>query len=81
MIYLLGLCNFTKLSNTYHHDLSKVLKHPIRIGRLINMNFEKQLQTGVRIPYKNIKHVNTAPGPTPVSYPNQGFTNIVNLHK
>ena len=66
MIYLLGLCNFTKLSNFCHHDLLKVLKHPIRIDRLINMTFEKQEQTGVRIPYKNINvsitDVNTAPG-------------------
>ena len=66
MIYLLGLCNFTKLSNICHHDLLKVLKNPIRIDRLINMTFEKQLQTGVRIPYKNINmsitDVNTAPG-------------------
>ena len=52
MIYLLGLCNFTELSNIFHHDLLKVLKHPIRIDRLINMTFEKQLQTGVRILFK-----------------------------
>ena len=42
LIYLLGLCNFTKLSNICHHDLLKVLKHPIKIDRLINMTFEKQ---------------------------------------
>ena len=44
----------TKLSNICHHDLLKVFKHTIRIDRLINMTFEKQKQTGVRIPYKNI---------------------------
>ena len=40
MIYLFGLCDFAKLSNICHHDLLKVLKHPIRIDRLINMTFE-----------------------------------------
>ena len=45
---------FTKLSNICHHDLLKVLKHSIRIDRLINMTFEKQYQTGVRIPYKTL---------------------------
>ena len=30
---------FTKLSNICHHELSQVLKHPIRIDRLINMTF------------------------------------------
>ena len=83
-IYLLGLCDFTKLSNICHHDLLKVLKHPIIIDKLINMTFEKQKRTGVRIPYKNINmsitDVNTAPGWTPTSYPNQAFTNIVNTH-
>ena len=66
MSYLFGLCNFTKLSNICRHDLSTVLKHHIRIDRLINMTFKKQYQTGVRIPYKNINmsitDVNTAPG-------------------
>ena len=85
MIYLLGLCNFIKLSNICHHDLLEVLNHPIRIDRLINMPFEKQLQTCVRIPYKNINmsitDVNTASGRTPVSYPNQAFTNIVNSNR
>ena len=42
MIYLLGFNNFTKLSNTCLHDLSKVLKHPIRMDRLINMPFKEQ---------------------------------------
>ena len=42
MSYLFGLCNFTKLSNIYRHDLSKVLKHPIRSDRLINLTFKKQ---------------------------------------
>ena len=42
MIYLLGLCNFTKLSNICHHDFLKELKHPISIDRLINILFEKQ---------------------------------------
>ena len=82
MIYLLDLCNFTKLSNICDHDLLKVLKHPIRIDRLINVTYEKQLQTGVRTPFKyvnmSITGVNIAPGRTPVSYPNQAFTNIVN---
>ena len=55
MIYLLGLCYFTKLSNICHHDLLKVLKHPIRIDRLIDMTFEKQQQSGARIPYKNTR--------------------------
>ena len=49
------------------------------------MTIEKQLQTGAKIPYKNmnmsITDVNTAPGGTPVSYPNQAFTNIVNPHR
>ena len=67
MIYLFGLCNFTKLSNICRHGLSKVLKHPNRIYKLMNMTFKKQWQTGVRIPYKNINmsitDVNTTPGP------------------
>ena len=49
------------------------------------MTFEKQLQTGARIPFKNINlsitDVNTAMARTPVSYPSQTFTNIVNPHR
>ena len=44
MIYLLGLCNSTKLSNICHQDLSKVSKHHLIIDRLINMTFMKQLE-------------------------------------
>ena len=67
MIYLLGLFNLTKLTNIFHHNLWKVLKHPIRIDMLINMTFKKKQQTEVRIPYKNINlsitGVNTTSGP------------------
>ena len=49
------------------------------------MTFEKQLQTGVRIPSKNINlsmtDVNTAMARTHVSYLSQTFTNIVNPHR
>ena len=49
------------------------------------MTFEKQKQTGVRIPYKIVNmpltDVNTAPGQTPQSYSNQSFANIVNPQK
>ena len=63
MIYLLSLCKFTKLSSICHHNLSKMLKYPIRIDRLINVTVKKQYQTGVRIAYKNINTVvNAIPG-------------------
>ena len=49
------------------------------------MTFEKQSQTGARILDENVNmsitDVNTAPGRTPVSYPNQAFTNIVNPNR
>ena len=40
-IFIIGWCNITKLSNNYQYDLSKVLTHPTRIDRLINMTFKK----------------------------------------
>ena len=82
MIYLLGLCNFTKLSNICHRDLSKVLKHPIRIDMLKICHLRNNNQLVSEFPIKNINvsitDVNTVPGQTPVSYPNQAFANIVN---
>ena len=59
MIYLLGLCKFTKLSNICHHDILKVLKHTIRMDRLINMKFEKKNNNKLvsKFPIKH-KHVN-----------------------
>ena len=33
-------CNITKQSNSYQRNLSKLLKHPIRIDSLINTNYQ-----------------------------------------
>ena len=66
MSYLFELCNFTiKLSNICRHDLKNVLKHSVRIDRLINMTFKKHNKLVLEFPLKinmSITDVNTAPG-------------------
>ena len=78
--YLLGLCNFTKLSNTNQHN-TKVLKHSIRISIWPLRNNNKLLSESP-IKHKHATH-RCQQHPlawTSVSNLNQAFTNIVNPH-